>query len=237
MKVINIADDKQRNSRVSLAHKKRVMTNRYIDQNTMPVQSMRVVKNTLHTDFRALTKNLSAEELSQKIVDGDPEIDIELFGKQVTDTTRIYLNNDNLPAAGVQTKELFFTPDGELKEERPLKNIEANINSETPLMWSGKLLPKAQCYKKFAFVNAFQIQHVDGLTYDFLFNMAKHLEDENAMMLLGAGKKSNEPLILSRNGKQYRGFLEGRTQDNSYLLVLHLSNLEIKPMPVDEEQA
>ena len=237
MKVINIADAKNRNSRVAMDHKKRAQLTRYVDEQQHQVQSVRVIKNSLDTDLKTLTSDCTLEELSQKLIDGDPELDIELFGKRVTDTVRIYLNGDNEPAHGVTMKELFFSPTGELQEERPLKTVESNINSELPLKWSGRLLPKAECYKKFVFSNAFQIRHVDGLTFDFLYNMAKELDEKNSMMFLGAGKKSNEPLVLSRNGKTYRAFLEGRIKGDAYMLVLHLTNLEMKPLPVAEETA
>jgi hypothetical protein len=47
-------------------------------------------------------------------------------------------------------------------------------------------------------------------------------------MLLGAGPKGAQPLVLTRGGQQYRGFLEGRTQGSKYCLILHLSNMELK---------
>ena len=73
-----------------------------------------------------------------------------------------------------------------------------------------------------------QLTHINGLTYDFLYAMAKDLEDRDAMMLLGAGPKSNQPLILRRGSVPYRGFLEGRTRGDRYVLLLHLSNMEMK---------
>ena len=173
MKVINIADAKNRNSRVAMEHKKRPLLTRYVDENQQAVQSIRAIKNTLETDLQSLTKDHSLEELSQQLIDGDPELDFELFGKRVTDTVRIYLNSNNEPASGVSIKEMMYSPQGELQEERPLLIVENNINSEVPLKWSGRLMPKAECFKKFVFSNAFQIRHVDGLTFDFLYNMAK----------------------------------------------------------------
>jgi len=235
MKVINIADAKQRNSRVAMDHKKRAAFTRRVDENLQPVDSVRVVKSSLPTDFITLTKDCSPEDLSQQLIDGDPEIDLELFGKRIHDTVRIYLNSENEPAGAVQLKELVFTPDGELSEERELKDVDSNINSELPIKWSGKLMLKAECVKKFVFVNAFQIKHVDGLTFDFLFSMAKELDEKKSLLFLGAGKKSNEPLILSRNGKQYRAFLEGRVKGSAYLLILHLTNLELKAIEKEAE--
>ncbi|MDH3529671.1 MAG: hypothetical protein OEQ28_08900, partial [Acidobacteriota bacterium] len=61
-----------------------------------------------------------------------------------------------------------------------------------------------------------------------LFEIAKELHDKDSLMLVGGGKKGNEPLIFQRGGKGFRGFLEGRIKDESYCLLLHLSNLELK---------
>lgn len=235
MKVINIADEKQRNSRVALDNKRRGQYVRKVDVQKQDVESVRIVRGSLATDFASLTRDLSPEDLSKKLIEADPELDLELFGKRIEGTVRIYLNSDNQPAGAVQFKERVFSAAGILTEERDLREVQANINTELPLKWSGRLMPKAECVKKFAFTNAYQIKHVDGLTFDFLFNMAKELEDKQSMLFLGAGKKSNEPLILSRNGKQYRAFLEGRTRDNGYQLIMHLTNLELKPVPKSDD--
>jgi hypothetical protein len=80
--------------------------------------------------------------------------------------------------------------------------------------------------------------HVNGLTYDFLYGMAKELEARDSLMLLGAGPKSNQPLILRRGGSPYRGFLEGRTDGDKYCLLLHFSNLELKaPAEAADQEA
>jgi hypothetical protein len=56
-------------------------------------------------------------------------------------------------------------------------------------------------------------------------------------MLLGAGPKSNQPLILRRGASPYRGFLEGRTDGEKYCLILHLSNLELRAPEAPKEEA
>jgi hypothetical protein len=58
--------------------------------------------------------------------------------------------------------------------------------------------------------------------------MAKELHEQDALMLLVGGEKGNEPLVFQDGGKTYRAFLEGRIKDNSYILLMHLSNLELK---------
>jgi hypothetical protein len=40
--------------------------------------------------------------------------------------------------------------------------------------------------------------------------------------------KGNEPLMFQDGGKTYRAFLEGRTKDQAYVLLIHLSNLKLK---------
>ncbi len=228
MKTINISDQKKRDAKVRLANRHRASAYHYANANQQDVDSLRVIKNTIATDLSTLTKDASLEDLSQQLIDGDPELDLEVVGKKVWGTSRLFLTEANQPAAGVTTKEVVYNPAGELVEERDFIPVEANINTELPLMWSGKLMPKKECIKRFVFVNAMQLQHSDGLTFDFLFNMAKELEAQNAMLFLGAGKKSNQPLVLSRNGKQYRAFLEGRTSGEKYQLILHLTNMEMK---------
>ena len=47
-------------------------------------------------------------------------------------------------------------------------------------------------------------------------------------MLIGAGEKGIEPLVFQNGGKAYRAFLEGRVNDKGYVLIMHLSNLELK---------
>jgi hypothetical protein len=99
-------------------------------------------------------------------------------------------------------------------------------------------IKKAEACRKFVFSGKVQLRHVNGLTYDFLYGMARELEAKQSLMLLGAGPKSNQPLILRRGGTPYRGFLEGRTQGDRYLLILHFSNLELKaPQQAPAEEA
>ena len=124
--------------------------------------------------------------------------------------------------------DIVRSPDGTQKERRAHKAAEQNVATETPLKWSGKLLKKAEVWNRFVFSGKLQVVHINGLTYDFLFEMAKELEQKESLLLIGAGAKSNQPLVFQRGGTSYRGFLEGRTQGESYCLILHLSNLELK---------
>jgi hypothetical protein len=83
-------------------------------------------------------------------------------------------------------------------------------------------------YNKLVFAKKYQLSHVNGLTFDFLYEMAKDLHEKDSLMMVGAGAKGNEPLVFQDGGKAYRAFLEGRVKDGKYILLLHLSNLELK---------
>ena len=61
--------------------------------------------------------------------------------------------------------------------------------------------------------------------------MAKELAGKDAMMMLAGGTKGNEPLVFNDGGKPYRAFLEGRVDEDKSCLILHLTDLELKPLP------
>ena len=73
------------------------------------------------------------------------------------------------------------------------------------------------------------------LTFDFLYDIARDLEAQNSLMVIGAGDKGAQPLVFQANGKPYRGFLEGKTRDKSYQLVLHLSEMELKKPAISKK--
>ena len=117
-------------------------------------------------------------------------------------------------------------------ERRVPADTPANADGESPLVWTGRMLPRLEAARRFAFTCTLQLRHVDGLTYDFLFGMALELDRAESLVLVGAGPGGRDPIVLERNGVPHRGFLEGRVDDDRYLLVLHLTNLELM-LPVE----
>ncbi len=129
------------------------------------------------------------------------------------------------------SQEVIFDSNGTETERREPTNIEANINPDLPPVWSGHMMPRAEVARRFVFTRNYQVRHVDGLTFDFLFDLAKHLEQADAMAMVGSGPKGTGPLLPERSGIPYRGFLEGHTDGDKYLIILHLSNMELKSLP------
>jgi hypothetical protein len=169
--------------------------------------------------------------LADALVNGDPEVDLELVGKLLSDTTPVYLSGDGTVLhASPEAVDVIFGPDGAERERKPPVTIPGNVNEDQPIRWTGRKMSKSDAVTRFAFHRTIAIKHVDGLTYDFLYAMAKQLHDENVVVMLGAGPKGRDPLIFQDNGAPYRGFLEGRVDGARYKLLLHLSNLELRTL-------
>lgn len=234
---INIADSRGRDAVVGSNAVLKPLKVRWLDELGRQVQTARVVKGHSMHDLAALeTKAGGREKIADLLVASDPEVDLETYGSLLRETSRVYVDTDGKIVHRVKQFEILRNPDGTERERRPRKVAQPNCTEEVPLKWTGKLLKKSEVYNKFVFASKRQIVHVNGLTYDFLFNMAKELEESKSFMLLGAGPKGAQPLVLTKGGQQYRGFLEGRTQQDKYCLILHLSNMELKASVQAPEQ-
>jgi hypothetical protein len=232
MATINLSNSKGRDAVVGSASVLQALKVRWLDEQGRQVQSARLMKADLAHDLAALEAQAGGrDKIAQHLIDGDPEIDAENFGAILRETSRVFVNPEGQIVRKVKQFEVLKNPDGTERERRPHRAAQPNTATETPLKWSGKLMKKKDVYNKFVFAGKRQIMHVNGLTYDFLFGMAKELEQSESMLLLGSGPKGIQPLVLMRGGQQYRGFLEGRTQGDQYCLILHLSNMELKAAP------
>lgn len=232
MGTINIANSKGRDAIVGSQTVAKPLKVRWLDEKGRQAQSGRVIKGDVAHDMVALeAKAGGRDKIAQTLIAGDPEVDMEVAGALLRETSRVYMNPDGKVVHKVRQFEVIRNPDGSERERRPRKVAQPNVATETPLKWSGKLMKKKEVYNRFVFAGKRQIVHVNGLTYDFLYAMAKELEASESLMLLGAGPKNNQPLVLTRGGQQYRGFVEGRTQGEKYCLILHLSNMELKAAP------
>ena len=163
------------------------------------------------------------------LIDGDPEVDLELTGRPITSTSVVYLDGDgDVLRMAPEIVEAIYGPDGTEKERRPPQDKLANVDIETPLRFTKNRLKRADAVRRFAFSRTVQLWHTDGLTYDFLHGLAKSLDDADEMVLLGGGETGRDPIVFQMNGLPWRGFLDGRVEGPKYQLLLRLSNLELK---------
>lgn len=169
------------------------------------------------------------DDYAQALIDGDPEIDVEVVGRELGPTDNVFLDNEGeVLYAPPEIIEIVLNPDGSEKARRQPEDVPANVNEALPIRWSKMMLKRGDLSRRFAFRRTLQLHHVDGLTYDFLYGMAKALNDAGEAVYVGGGESGKEPLVFQDNGAPYRGFLEGRVDGQKYQLLLHLSSLELK---------
>ena len=225
---INISNSKDRDAVVVAESVRSSQTVRWVDDEGRQASTIRVLKAPRERSVDALKGQDDSVDVSKLLIEDDPEVDFENTGRFLQETSRVFVDPDGNIVHRVQRFEIVRNPDGSERSRQPKQVIVPNMAGEIPLKWSGVFVKKAEAIRRFVIGNKLQLIHINGLTYDFLFGMAKELEEKESLMLVGAGPKSNQPLILQRGGSPYRGFLEGRTKGEEYCLILHLSNLELK---------
>jgi hypothetical protein len=170
------------------------------------------------------------------LIKGDPELALARAG-QVLDPESLstaYIDPadaSRMPVANFTQVDIVCDTAGQEKERRPHLTRKANIADMYPVK-VGKRMPLQQALTQFVFKQTCQIIHEDGLTMEFLFNLARDLHEKQEVALLGAGPKGNQPLVVRDKGNPYRAFLYGEVgagkESNQYKLLLLLSDQELK---------
>lgn len=227
---VNLSDARMRDAVVKAESTRQRRTVFYQGPKKLPAYTRKVLKGAVHQDYESMLEkyNGSNERLGEALAAGDPEIDFERDGMFLWNLSRVYINPKEELVYRIRQEEVVYNSDGSVRERREQRRLEANVDDEIPLTWTGKMIPKAGAIRKFVFTTKLQIVHINGLTYDFLYEMAKELHEAKSLMILGAGPKGRDPLIFRSRSIPYRGFLEGRIDGDKYILLLHLSNLELK---------
>ena len=229
MRTINITNEKKRDAQVCMEVVKKPSDLKKVLPNGEDYINLKILKHNLALAFETLRENYAdLVKMGNAIIAGDPEIDLELTGKRITGTRKLYLDKAGKIAYRINMTQIIKDPFGKEKERRDLSKAMSNVTGESIVQWTGRKFPKSETIRKFVFQNKMQLKHVSGLTYDFLYEMAKNLHETKSLMFIGGGPKGNEPLILTQGGDPYRGFLEGRIDGEKYCLILHLTNMEVK---------
>lgn len=229
MREIHIANAKRRDAEVAFEARTERRNIRIVLKNGKDQTNVRVLKSTVDMDEEALARRFGSwDEVARALIEADPEMNYEIIGKKLNRTHRVWVDPEKKIAYRVSLFRTIFNPDGSERERRDVNKLPSNVDAQTPLKWTGQLFPREEAVRRFVFTRSYQIRHINGATFDFLYAMAKELADKDAMVLLGGGPKGNGPLLLSRGGQPYRGFLEGRVAGEKYILVLHLTDIELK---------
>ena len=227
LKEIHIANEKKRDANVRFVSLIQEKDPTFTFKNKT-IKNKRILINSDITSDNYLIEKYK-NKLADNILSDNIDIDIETAGKYIGDIDRILFNSKNeILYSPPKIKEILYNQKGEEVKKQDPKEIVPNVRDDTPpLKWTGKFFKREEILKKFVITKSIQLRHVDGLTYEFLFDMAKTLEDKKSLILLGGGS-GKDPLIFQTNGTPYRGFLDGRIKNKQYQLILRLSNMELK---------
>ena len=229
MRLISIGDDKGRNAMVGIAPYFQKPKEETVEK---AYSTKRVIKTTLKTDITTLEiqSGNDSEVLFEKLLKQDPEIDFAEEGKYAGSLHYTYATKKNELASNVRFEEQILSQEGNLVEQRSFNVTEANIQNENlPVRWSGITIPIYEALRRYVFVHTYQLFHTNGLTYSFLYEMAKELEEKKLAMFIGAGASGTDPIVLMKGGKKYRGFMTGKTDSNGrYLLLIHLTEIDLE---------
>ena len=178
---------------------------------------------------QALVKQFG-EDYSQKLIESDPEVDIEAIGMQVEQTQTVYLDSaGDLMYVEPNFIDVFFNPDGSEKERRNPVDTVMNVNVEVPVRFSGRLVPIKDAVRKFGFRRKLQLRHVDGLTFDFLYEIAKELQPKVIEMFkLAAEEEMEWADYLFKDG-----YMLGLNSDILKKYMMFLTNSRLKAIGFD----
>ncbi len=203
------------------------------DLNGQPVYIKRRVKVTHNTHPDVLLNHYpDPEDMARALIDGDPEWDYKAVGRPTGPCMQQYLDGDGQPCYAPKFMQIRYDANGLEKERRPVGMRSANLVSMTPPVWSGMLLPRQDIIHRMAFSRIYQVVHQDALQFDFLYEIAKYLQQHNVMVQVGSGRQGRGPLICERNGKPYRGFLDGHVSGDAMRLILYLAAGELQSREV-----
>lgn len=229
MRLISIGDNTGKNAMVGIST---YFQKSIKKQEEKPYVSKRVIKTTLKTDISSLEKEsgYDREKLFENLLHGNPEIDLNEEGKFTPPLHYTYATSKNELAPSVHFDERIFNANGSLREQRPFNEAEQNIQNETmPVRWSGITIPVYEALRRYVFVHTYQLFHTNGLTYSFLYEMAKELSEKKIAMFIGAGIGGTEPIVLMKGGKKYRGFMTGEIEsEGRYKLLIHLTEIDLE---------
>lgn len=158
------------------------------------------------------------------------DLNLDLVGRYVEDAQTAWLRPDGCLAKAPQRHvERVNLKTGEIV---PVQETQANVNTETPLRWTGTFVKIEDALRKYVFSRQIQIVHTSALEYDFLMSIAATLQDRQALMLITQGK---DRLVFTNGGLSYAAFLHGQLElqdgvivTGRYILRLLLTNQELK---------
>ena len=171
---IRLADHRGREATVLLVPRRRPPTVGYTDSSNVPVRFRRLLKSTESNSYATLQSRYGdPEALAQALIEGDPEIDMQAAGCETGPCDRVFTGSDGKPLYSTRMVEVVYDREGNEITRREPVDVPSNLVPDAPPQWSGKLIPKINAIRQYAFTRAYQIRHSNGLEFDFLFGLAR----------------------------------------------------------------
>ena len=171
IRAIHISDDRRRDAQVAFdAQPVASALRRVLPSGEEPV-GVRLVKATAAMN-RRLAEYGDLQELAREIEEGDPDVDMEVTGRKLRRTRRIFVDRNYEIVYHVNLFRVVRNPDGTERERRALTKVPGNVNERIPLRWTGRLFDRDEALRRFVFTRSYQLRHVNGATFDFLYHMA-----------------------------------------------------------------
>ncbi|MCD8186702.1 MAG: hypothetical protein LUD68_09785 [Rikenellaceae bacterium] len=114
---IHIANAKRRDAEVAFEAQTERRDIRTVLKNGEDKTSVRILKSTVRMDEQALVQEFGDwHEVAQALIEGDPEIDMEIIGKKLKRTHRLWVDSGGNIAYRVNLFRTIYNPDGTERE-------------------------------------------------------------------------------------------------------------------------
>ena len=113
MRAINIENDKKRDAQVVFDVQQEESKIKMVLPGGGDKNNVKVLKSTVDFDDDALIKKYgSTSNVADAIIESDPEVDIEVTGKILNYTTKLYVDKNNEIAYSLNLYQVVYNPDG-----------------------------------------------------------------------------------------------------------------------------
>ena len=194
---IHIADHKGRESSVSFTSLRHQQDIDYFYEES-PVSHTRLLSDSKVTNIDHLSKTYQ-DNLADEIINNHVDLDMEIFGKQVSDTDVVLLDSQSqILYSPPKIQEEIYDNKRELQKTQDPVEMDANVRDDTPpLRWTKNFLSREQAVSKFVFKKSLQLFHNDGLLLNSCLIWQKNFMKKNKWCYWALEKRG--PIQLSYN--------------------------------------
>ncbi|MEZ4461113.1 MAG: hypothetical protein R3E66_15600 [bacterium] len=179
-RTIKISDDKKRDADIQIEGIKGKARLKWVNARNQPVQSERLIKATEDHTYDALLKKFGDDnKLALALVDADPEIPFDKAGRRVGSSDRVWIRQDGSVLYCARTLLVRTDATGEEIERSDFVDVEATVGDDKILPWTGRMFSRNEIVHKFAVIRKIRLRHINGLTFDFLYEIAKTLQEQD----------------------------------------------------------